>query len=73
MKKSQLRLKQTMLFKMGIRFMGLQMLFIGRLRIVNTKPNDLRDALYPGQILKLTETIWNQAGEASADSYYLRL
>ncbi len=44
MKKSQLRLKQTMLFKMGIRFMGLQMLFIGRLRIVNTKPNDLRDA-----------------------------
>ncbi|NQM13624.1 LysM peptidoglycan-binding domain-containing protein [Streptococcus suis] len=27
--------------------------------------------LYPGQILKLTETIWNHTSEAIADSYYL--
>ncbi|MEG3241633.1 COG3942 and LysM peptidoglycan-binding domain-containing protein [Streptococcus suis] len=31
----------------------------------------LETPLYPGQILKLTETIWNQASEVSADSYYL--
>ncbi|MEG3312750.1 LysM peptidoglycan-binding domain-containing protein [Streptococcus parasuis] len=31
----------------------------------------LETPLYPGQILKLTETIWNQTSEASADSYYL--
>ncbi|HHT7814235.1 TPA: COG3942 and LysM peptidoglycan-binding domain-containing protein [Streptococcus suis] len=31
----------------------------------------LETPLYPGQILKLTETIWNQVSEASADSYYL--
>ncbi|HEL2150207.1 TPA: LysM peptidoglycan-binding domain-containing protein [Streptococcus suis] len=31
----------------------------------------LETSLYPGQILKLTETIWNQVSEASADSYYL--
>ncbi|HEM4115820.1 TPA: LysM peptidoglycan-binding domain-containing protein [Streptococcus suis] len=31
----------------------------------------LETPLYSGQILKLTETIWNQASEASADSYYL--
>ncbi|MYN69561.1 LysM peptidoglycan-binding domain-containing protein [Streptococcus suis] len=31
----------------------------------------LETPLYPGQILKLTETIWNQTSEESADSYYL--
>ncbi|HEM3561442.1 TPA: LysM peptidoglycan-binding domain-containing protein [Streptococcus suis] len=31
----------------------------------------LETPLYPGQLLKLTETIWNQTSEESADSYYL--